>query len=215
MDKFATVERVRVKNGILQLLKWKGAQTATDLARQLEVSPMAIRQHLQNLFSEELVSYQESKQAVGRPLKLWQLTEKSLELFPNHHADLVMKLLESVNCVFGEIGLKLLIQERTQAQIQAYLPQIPSHLNIREKANILAEIRTQEGYMAEVIEMSETELLLTENHCSIYTAAQNCSLLCDSELQVFRQVLGDNVQVERVEHILNGSRRCSYQIRLI
>ncbi|WP_231943390.1 helix-turn-helix transcriptional regulator [Calothrix sp. NIES-3974] len=197
------------------MLKWKGAQTATDLAQQLKVSPMAIRQHLQNLFSEELVSYQELKQAVGRPLKLWQLTEKSLNLFPNHHADLIVQLLESVTSVFGELGLELLIQERTQAQIQAYLQQIAPHLNIREKANILAEIRTQEGYMAELIEVSKIELLLVENHCSICTAAQNCSLLCDSELKIFRHILGDEVQVERVEHILNGSRRCTYRIRLI
>lgn len=63
--------------------------------------------------------------------------------------------------------------------------------------------------------MSETELLIAENHYSICTAAQNCPLLCDSELHVFRYVLEDNVQVERLEHIVNGSRRCAYQIRLV
>jgi predicted ArsR family transcriptional regulator len=212
MDKFATVERVRVKNEILQSLKWKGAQTAADLAEQLQVSPMAIRQHLQTLLSEQLVTYVESKQAVGRPLKLWQLTEKAMDLFPNHHADLVVKLLESVTQIFGIMGLNLVIQERTKTQIQAYSQQISIDFNLPEKVIILAEIRTQEGYMAEVIQESKEELLLVENHCSICTAAKNCPQLCDSELQVFRQVLGSEVRVERVEHILSGSRRCAYRI---
>ncbi len=212
MGNSATVERVRAKNKILQTLKWKGPQPAADLAEQLQVSPMAIRQHLQSLLSEQLVTYAESKQAVGRPLKLWQLTDKAMSLFPNHHADLVVKLLENVTQVFGVEGLKALIQQRTQGQIKTYAAQISGNLNWRERVAILAEIRTQEGYMAEVIEESPSTFLLVENHCSICAAAKNCLQLCDSELQVFKEILGFKVNVERVEHILSGDRRCTYRI---
>lgn len=206
------IERVRVKNQILSVIKMHGSQTAVDLAVKLQVSPMAIRQHMQTLQDEQLVTYSEQKQAVGRPVKFWQLTEKANALFPNHHADLVVKLIEGVRKVFGEAGLKVLIGERTQAQIQTYSAQMEHARNWRERVAILTQLRTQEGYMAETIEESPGVLLLAENHCSICAAAQSCSQLCSSELQVFETLLGSDVNVERVEHILSGDRRCAYRI---
>jgi len=38
-------------------------------------------------------------------------------------------------------------------------------------------------------------------------------MLCDSELDVFRAVLGEGVVIERTEHIMAGARRCVYRIR--
>lgn len=55
-------------------------------------------------------------------------------------------------------------------------------------------------------------LLLVENHCPICTAARVCQGFCRSELEVFRDVLGPEVEVERVEHVLAGGRRCAYRI---
>ncbi|MBE9018157.1 transcriptional regulator, partial [Chroococcidiopsidales cyanobacterium LEGE 13417] len=100
----------------------------------------------------------------------------------------------------------------TQAQIQTYSAQMQHAQNWRERVAILTQLRTQEGYMAEIIEESPGVLLLAENHCSICAAAQSCSQLCSSELQVFETLLGSDVNVERVEHILSGDRRCAYRI---
>jgi predicted ArsR family transcriptional regulator len=55
-------------------------------------------------------------------------------------------------------------------------------------------------------------VLLVENHCPICAAARACQNFCRSELDVFRRVLGPDVQVERVEHQLAGARRCAYRI---
>ena len=72
INEVGSVEKVKVKQQILYLLKVKGQQPAVDLAAQLDVSPMAIRQHLQVLQDEQLVTYAEQRQPVGRPLKLWR-----------------------------------------------------------------------------------------------------------------------------------------------
>lgn len=50
--------------------------------------------------------------------------------------------------------------------------------------------------------------LFIENHCPICAAAQACMGFCRSRLELFRQVLGEGVRVEREEHILLGARRC-------
>jgi predicted ArsR family transcriptional regulator len=56
-------------------------------------------------------------------------------------------------------------------------------------------------------------MLLVENHCPICAAAKECQQFCRSELRVFQQALGDDVRVERVDHILAGARRCAYLVR--
>ncbi len=45
----------------------------------------------------------------------------------------------------------------------------------------LAELRTREGYRAEVQEAPDGAFLLVENHCPICTAATACTNLCAGE----------------------------------
>jgi predicted ArsR family transcriptional regulator len=205
----------KVKDQILHLLKMQGAQTATAIAAQVQVSPMAIRQHLQSLQAERWVTYQEERRPLGRPVKLWELTIQAGDRFPNSHADLMVDLLKSVESVFGDAGLNQLVAERSQRQVQTYQAKVAKTGTWQQRVWAIAHLRTQEGYMAEVIELPKGDLLLVENHCPIYAAAQTCQKLCGAELEVFRAVLGAEVTVERVEHILAGDRRCAYRVSLV
>lgn len=215
-------DRQGIKDQILHLLKMQGAQTATALAEQLQVSPMAIRQHLQTLKASHWVNYQEERRSLGRPVKLWQLTPdaaQSLHCFPDSHPDLMVDLLCSVEAVFGAEGLDRLLSDRSRRQIQTYRSRLAElalrslNFNWQHRVQAIAHLRTQEGYMAEVIDQPEDTLLLIENHCPICIAAQACPKLCNTELEVFRSVMGSTVTVERVEHILQGDRRCAYRVR--
>ena len=205
-------EQQKSKNQILYLLKIRGAQTASVLAEQLQLSPMAIRQHLQALQAERLVNYTEEKRPLGRPVKLWGLSERAAAIFPDSHADLLVDLLQSVEAVFGTPGLERLIAEREQRQIQNYTQKISDAEDWRSRVYAIAHIRTLEGYMAEAIELSDNAMLLIENHCPIHRAAASCGLLCKAELEVFKTLLGATVKIERVEHILASDRRCAYRI---
>ncbi|HEY9662346.1 MAG TPA: HTH domain-containing protein [Allocoleopsis sp.] len=218
-------EKQGVKDQILWLLKMQGAQTATSLAEQLQVSPMAIRQHLQSLKAAQWVTYQEERRPLGRPVKLWQLTARSTPRFPDSHADLLADVLRSIESVFGTAGIDQLMNDRSQRQIQSYRAKIAELVgsefggstnwqqqNWQQQVQAIASLRTQEGYMAEVIEQPDHALLLVENHCPICTAAQTCQKFCTTELEVFRSLLGSTVAVERVEHLLQGDRRCAYRI---
>lgn len=206
----------KIKSQILHLLKTQGAQTATALAEQLAVSPMAIRQHLQALRAEQQVTYHEERRPLGRPVKLWSLTAESTHQFPDSHADLMLDLLRSMETVFGADGVEKLINERSRRQIQTYharLDAVTAPENWRERVAAIAQLRSQEGYMAEVIDQGEAGVLLVENHCPIGTAAKACQGLCRAELEVFRSLLGVDVTVDRVEHILQGDRRCAYRVQ--
>jgi len=201
---------VRTRRAIVNLLKQTDAMDSQDLAAHLGVSAMAIRQHLYALQAEKLVTYSESGRPMGRPVKLWRLTPAANRLFPDGYAELTLGLLESAREAFGEEGLNRLLDLRTAHQLAAYEAQIHAEAELSQKLARLANLRTTEGYMAEVQCLEDGSFLMVENHCPICAAATVCTGLCERELQIFQQVLGHDI--ERTEHIVAGSRRCAYRI---
>ncbi len=195
---------------ILHLLKTRGAQTAQDLAKQLRMTPMGARQHLQQLQNSDLVSTFDRKEKVGRPSRYWQLTPAAQRFFPDRHTELTLTLLENVREVFGEEGLMRVIEKREQQIKSLYRDKIDPQLPLVEKLQRLAELRSQEGYMAETIALGEGKWLFVENHCPICAAASRCRNFCSSEMEIFRRCL--DATVERAEYIFEGARRCAYLI---
>ncbi len=202
------------RHSLLNLLKLQGPMDAQALAQSLEVSAMAVRQHLYALMEEGFVAFSEVPRPVGRPAKHWALTDAANRFFPDAHGELTSSLLGAMRDVFGADGLDKLIQARTSGQIAEYAAKLDQHNSLVEKLSALAQIRTSEGYMAHVEEIpgSQGDFLLIENHCPICVAAQACSGLCASELTVFRAALGPNFSVERTDHLLSGARRCAYRV---
>ncbi|MBD1911098.1 MULTISPECIES: metalloregulator ArsR/SmtB family transcription factor [unclassified Leptolyngbya] len=203
---------VRTRRAIVQLLKREGNLDAETLASHLKITAMAVRQHLYALQNEGLVTYQEEPRSMGRPAKLWQLTSAADRFFPNGYAELSLGLLNSVKEAFGEAGLDRLLEIRTRQQLEGYTQQMKGKRSLKQRLQKLAELRTEEGYMAEVETQPDGSFLLVENHCPICAAATVCTGFCAKELETFQTVLGNEVSIRRVEHIVAGERRCTYQI---
>lgn len=201
----------KTRRAILNLLKQEGAMDSQALASRLKISAMAVRQHLYAMQEENLITYTEESRAMGRPAKLWQLTREADRFFPDGYAELTLGLINSVVEAFGEEGLERLLDVKTRHQIGVYQSTIEGQ-NLTEKLEALAEVRTEEGYMAEVQSLDDGSFLLVENHCPICAAATACTGLCARELEVFQTVLGEDVKVERTEHIVAGARRCAYRV---
>ena len=203
----------RAEEGVLYQLKTRGPQTAAQVARRLGVTAMAVRQHLYRLNVEDLVEFTDERRKVGRPARVWRLTSAAAERFPDTHGDLTVEIIGAVRATFGEAGMDKLLRERLRREIDEYRARLrPAGTSIAKRAHALAEIRREQGYMAECSRMPDGSMLLAENHCPICAAASTCQGLCREELSLFRAVLGDKARVERTDHILAGARRCAYRI---
>jgi predicted ArsR family transcriptional regulator len=205
-------DELRSRRRIMEALKIQGPQDASALASQFGVSAMAIRQHLYALAERNLVVYQEEHRPMGRPAKLWKLTPAADKLFEDRHGDLMVNLFGAIRGTFGDEGLEKLLTHRAKQQIAIYRQDFPLKAPLRKRVEALASLRSSEGYLAEVKLQKDGSLLLIENHCPICAAATACAGLCHSELQVFREILGPDVKIERTEHIVSGARRCVYAI---
>ncbi len=209
-----TGSKTRTRRTILNLLKMDGATDSAQLAAQLKVSAMAVRQHLYDLQAQGLVAFQEEARPLGRPAKLWHLTPAADKYFPESYAELSVELIGAIGKTFGQSGLDKLLDVRMQQQSTRYAAELESVGTLKQRVKALARLRTAEGYMADVKTDADGALLLVENHCPICVAAQACQGLCQRELEAFQAALGDpaDVKIVRTEHILAGARRCAYRI---
>ena len=203
---------LKTRSAILELLKRGGEQSAGALAETLDLTPMAARLQLYELEAEGLVAARSEARGRGRPTKLWMLTDAAARVFPDAHQGLAVEMIQSVEKLFGAKGLAKLIEAHGDKQREDYGAKINGAKTMGERVKRLAKLRSGEGYMAEA-KRDGRDWLLIENHCPICSAAKACSGLCKNELQVFQDVLGDDVNVSREEHILAGARRCAYRVK--
>ena len=197
----------------LVLLKSRGPQTAAELGRATGVTGEAARQQLIRLAADGLVLATAESRGVGRPTQVWSLTDAGNARFPDAHAELTAGLIRSIRTELGEAVLDRLIDARAAESKAAYAKALEGSAELGERVARLAEARTREGYMAEFWAEGHG-FVLAENHCPICVAATACQGFCRAELSTFRDVLGPDASVERVEHIVQGDRRCLYRISL-
>jgi predicted ArsR family transcriptional regulator len=203
----------KTRRAIVKLLKTEGPLGSAQLAERLGLTAMAVRLHLYALQGEGLVTAEDRPVPVGRPAKSWRLTREADRHFPEAYAELSVALLDAMQETFGAEGLERVLVSRCARQREEYMQRIRPADSLEQKLKELAQVRTEEGYMAEVRPEEEGEgFLLVENHCPICAAANACQGFCSTELDLFRTVLGPGVEVERVEHIVSGDQRCAYRV---
>lgn len=198
---------------VLFVLKTNGPQTAQQIAKRLVVTTMAVRQHLALLEDESLVDFTLERRKVGRPVRRWRLADKGYDLFPDRHAELAISVLQAVDETLGERDVERFFAALFRQQAGTYRARMPSaEAPLQERVARLASIRLEEGYMAESRLRLDGVVELVQNHCSVAKAARFCTKLCGSELSLFQTILGEQVRIERVEHIISGDPRCTFCI---
>ncbi len=196
---------------ILELLKMKGPMTAHQLAGELGITSMGARGHLIALERHGWIGHETQQRGMGRPSYMYFLTDIGDELFPRTYPQLANSLLDALHSLTGEEGIEQLFAQRTErltAQYRLRLADKP----LEERVKELAQIRTEEGYMADWERIDENTFILREHNCSICQIARRCAQACSHELELFQNVLND-ADVSREKHMLKGDRVCAYVIR--
>ncbi|MFY1855990.1 helix-turn-helix transcriptional regulator [Achromobacter xylosoxidans] len=196
---------------VLMTLKTRGPQSVAVIAKALDVTAEAVRQQMARLYADGLVDSESRSAGRGRPTQIWFLTDAGHRRFPDTHADMTVQMINAVRQVFGDEGVDKLISVREAAMLANYRQALQGARDLAQRVDSLMRVRSAEGYMAETRRDGD-DFLFIENHCPICAAAQACMGFCRSELELFRQVLGEDVRIEREEHILLGARRCAYRI---
>lgn len=197
----------------MYLIKTQGEMSAKSLAQELGMTAMGAGQHLNKLLEKGWVKNTLLKTGRGRPSSVWGLTASGHAQYADRHANLTVDLIKLVEVNFGQQGLDQIITARSEQTLASYLEQLEG-LDLSERVNRLAQLRSEEGYMAKALEVAEGFLFI-EDHCPICSAAKTCQGFCKSELENFQACFAGLAEVSRSEHILQGANRCCYKVTAI
>jgi predicted ArsR family transcriptional regulator len=203
-----------LRRDLLLRLRLDGPSAPEELATRLGVSRTGVLQQLRALETAGLVSRQAKRHGVGRPRHLYDVTEAAQDLFPTNYDGLASGLLAAIRALGGDELVNGVFDERrriTRDRVRQRLAErLPGEAPLLERARELAVIQDEQGYLAEAHIGTDGVIRLVERNCAIHRISAEHGAACEAELELFREVLGADVQ--RETHIAAGDRCCTYRI---
>ena len=205
-----TVERVpSTRERILLLLRRHGRLSAPRLAELLNINSVGVRRHLGLLERDGLVESTVGKPSRGRPAAIYRLTDAGLERFPRHYDEVAREALAFLKD-HDAAALSQFLAWRNERLAASYAGRVDG-ATLAERADALAEVLSEQGFMAEV-ESAPGGLRLCQHNCTVEHLAAELPDLCTSEAELFERLLG--TRVEREATVVDGAVRCVTRINL-
>ena len=197
--------RQRVARSILV----NGPSTAAALAERLDLTPAAVRRHLDQLLEEGSVEAREPRSQAtrgrGRPAKVFALTEHGRDGFDQQYDDLAVQALRFLAETGGEDAVRA-FAERRVAFVEKQFDEVTQQRPDLGPVEVLAQVFTDEGYAAAVRDLPMGEQLC-QQHCPVSHVAHEFPQLCEAETEAIGRVLGRHVQ--RLATIAHGDGVCT------
>ncbi len=200
--------RVRVARTILEL----GPSTAAVLADKLDLTPAAIRRHLDHMLESGAVEVRQPRRSAtrgrGRPAKVFGLTESGRDQFEQQYDDLAVQALRFLAETGGEDAVARFAEQRLlvlEQRVEELRLQHPDD----KPSEVLAEAMREAGYAAAVHDVPVGEQLC-QQHCPVAHVAHEFPQLCEAETAMISRVLGSHVQ--RLATIAHGDGVCTTSI---
>ncbi len=205
--------RERVARSILE----QGPSTAASLAARLDLTPAAVRRHLDHLVADGTIEAREPRPASsgsrgrGRPAKVFAVTEQGRDRFDQQYDDLALQALRFLAETGGEQALRA-FAERRMSFIEERFADVFAARPDLSPAEALARVFTDEGYAATVrglpvVGGQSAGEQLCQQHCPVSHVAHEFPQLCEAETEAISRVLGRHVQ--RLATIAHGDGVCT------
>ena len=196
---------------ILDILKERHQATVDDLSRELGLTAVTVRHHLDILRGEGYVGppIVRRRKTPGRPQYAYTLTEKASELFPRRYDQLVCLMIDELNTCFSsaEIGQMM---ERIGERI-ASEASLPDDADFESRLVAVTEFLEELGYMAHWEQRDGGDYLLHIANCPYEQVASQYKDVCKIDFSMLTHLLGTSPR--RVEWAAQGDHQCTYSIR--
>lgn len=197
--------RERVVRSILE----NGPLTAAALALQLDITPAAVRRHLDHMVEVGAVEAREPRvygaRGRGRPAKVFALTEAGRDTFDQQYDDLAVQALRFLAETGGDDAVMEFARRRV-ADLETHYEEVAVADPDLSPAEALAKALTQGGYAASVRQGPVGEQLC-QQHCPVAHVAHEFPQLCEAETEAISKLLGRHVQ--RLATIAHGDGVCT------
>lgn len=193
---------------VLRTLLTKQHCTINELAGAVEINPISVRHHITRLQAEGLVGSAEERHGVGRPRRVYFLTQEGLEHFPTRYLSLTLRLLETLKENLPPSVVEHIFSQMAEDLASKHKEGIED-LSVEERLDLIKRLLTQEGFTVDW-EQQGDEYLIHEANCPYYRVGQNHPEVCSVDQVLISTVL--SVPPERITCMLHGDSQCTYVI---
>ena len=195
-----------------------GPATASRIAEDLELTPAAVRRHLDALEAAGYLTVHEEapfgprttqRRGRGRPAKVCALTASGRDAFDQSYDDVALDALRFMATHGDENLVAEFARSRSTAVASRYaaaLDEAPLPERIRELASLLS----QDGFAASVQDAPGGAVQLCEHRCPMAHVAEEFPEFCEAEQAAFSQLLG--VHTVRISTIASGANICTTHV---
>lgn len=192
---------------LIALKKAPQALTARELAERFGVTANALRRHLDALEADALVRHDREVRGVGAPVHAYTLTAAGEALFPQAYAPVLEAVLDTLREAAGAEGVRTAIRRQWAPLVSGAGSRL-AELPLAERAQLVAELRSSQGYMAEATPAEDGSITLREHHCAVRDVVARFPEICAAEQALMEELLG--VPVVRTQYIPAGCAVCEY-----
>ena len=150
------------------------------------------------------------RHGVGRPRRIYSLTEKGVEHFPARTVRLTTQLIEQLKESFPTETVDNLFRDMALSLSQGYRKDVNlKGMNLDQRLNLIQEWLTNEGFTVQV-EQNEDEVLIRETSCPYIHVGRHHSEVCTFDQVLISEVLA--ASPERTTCLLDGDSCCTYVV---
>src|SRR5438132_4665169 len=182
---------------------------AKDIAESLKIQVSAARKHLERLRELGLVDERFQKAEIGRPKKIYTLTEKGKELFPRQYD---MLLNETLAQLAKSKGAEYPESIMNQIADMVAKRELLGQATRGEKAEKLVKLLDGLGFQAS-LKKSDNAFVFTSSNCPLLkTAEAHQEIVCRGfHEELIKRYLGAK-HVKREAWIVDGDPYCTHAI---
>ncbi|HNB53016.1 MAG TPA: winged helix-turn-helix transcriptional regulator [Anaerolineales bacterium] len=201
------------KDKIIQVILKHQKITINDLADIVGINPISVRHHILKLEGEGVVDSAEERHGVGRPRRVYFLTESGQEQFPTRYLRLTNRLLERVKETFPQEMVEQLFSQMGEDMAEDIVStQDVENLSIEDRLDLLQDLLRDEGFQVEWEKTTES-YQIRELNCPYYHVGQNHPEVCEVDQTLISKMLA--VPATKIQCLLNGDSYCTYVVPFI
>jgi predicted ArsR family transcriptional regulator len=185
--------------------------TINELAEAVGINPISVRHHVTKLEAGGLITSQEERHGVGRPRRVYSLTENGVEQFPTRYLRLTIRLLSQLKETLPNSLVERLFTQVADDLWDDYSSNLDlDSATLEEKLDVVMDLLHKEGFTVEW-EQKNGDYLIQKNSCPYYHVGQTHPEICTLDETFISNIL--SVPVHKTNCILDGDSNCTYIIQ--
>jgi predicted ArsR family transcriptional regulator len=177
---------------VIGLLKRSTGMSVAEMARELKMSYMGVKQHCVDLEKKGFLDTWRRPKTIGRPEKTYRLTEKARDLFPDAGCEVTLDLLKDVQSIYGPNAPDKLLFSFFSKRTDYYLKKVKGDTPT-QRAFSFSKLREVDGYVSEVSLEGEDGFAIVEYHNPLERITAKYPSAVRMEESMFSRIIGASV----------------------